>query len=137
MADAVNLSGAVGQLVQNSLRAAKLTDISYGTVLSVSPLTIMTDQKVRLYQTQLTLTRSVTDYTVDIEISAQTESESGGGGDEAFAAHRHRIRGRKKIKVYNALKAGDRVVLVRLQSSQERIVLDRIAPDDTVHGELL
>ena len=135
MADAVSLSGAVGKLVSGAIRSAKLSEVSYGTVTSENPLEIMTDQKVRLFSSQLTLTRNVTDYEVDIELSAQTEPESGGSGDEAFSSHRHKVRGRKKIKVFNALKTGDRVVLVRIQSSQERIVLDRIAPATKIEGE--
>ena len=135
MADAVRLSGAIGQLVAGALRAAKLSEVSYGTVTSENPLEIMTDQKVRLFSSQLTLSRNVTDYEADIELSAQTEPESGGSGDEAFSSHRHQVRGKKKIKVLNALKTGDRVVLVRLQSSQERIVLDRIAPKENLNGE--
>lgn len=135
MPDAVNLTGAIQKVVSKTLKAAKLSDISYGTVTSTNPLKIMTDQKVELYERMLVLTRNVTDYEVDIETSWQTEEKSGGSGDDSFASHRHEIRGRKKMKVYNALQTGDRVLLVRMQNTQQRIVLDRIQPAVKLEGE--
>ena len=135
MPDAVSMAGAIQQVVSRSLKAAKLSDISYGTVTSTDPLKIMTDQKVELYERMLVLTRNVTDYEVDVETSWQTEETSGGSGDDSFASHRHEIKGRKKMKVYNALQTGDRVLLIRMQNTQQRIVLDRIQPVVKLEGE--
>lgn len=137
MSEAVNLSDTIQQLVSKTIKASKLSDISYGTVTSESPLEIMTDQKVPLYASQLSLTRQVTDYEIDVEVSTETEKTSGGSGDEAYSAHDHKIKGVKKIRIKNALKVGDRVVLIRLQGAQERVVLDRIAAIPTLEGEWL
>ena len=41
------------------------------------------------------------------------------------------------MKVYNALQTGDRVLLVRMQNTQQRIVLDRIQPAVKLEGEWL
>ena len=54
-----------------------------------------------------------------------TEDESGGNGDAAFAAHKHRYQGRKKWRVHNALKTGEKVILLRCDGGQKYIVLDR------------
>ena len=53
------------------------------------------------------------------------EDESGGSGDAAFAAHKHRYQGRKKWRVHNALKVGEKVILLRCDGGQKYIVLDR------------
>lgn len=106
--------------------------VCYGTVTSTSPLKIMVDQKKTLTDTQLILTDNVRDYAVEMstmvgtgEAPHYTEDESGGGGDAAFAAHKHRYQGRKKWKVHNALRSGEKVILLRCDGGQKYIVLDR------------
>ena len=135
LADAVTLGQAVREAAARTLKNAKLCAVSYGTVTGVSPLTIHTDQQMDLFEAMLDVPRSMTDYEVDIEVSWQTEEKGGGSGDPAYESHRHELRGRKKVKVYNALKAGDRVMLIRQQGAQKWAVLDRVAPDETLEGE--
>lgn len=137
MPDNVSMGAALRSLVSQTVAASKLTDLCYGTVTSESPLTIFTDQKVKLYEQQIKLCRNVTDYEMDIEVSHQTEEKAGGSGDAAFEAHRHEYKGRKKIKVYNALKTGDKVLVARIQGSQERVVIDRVQPAVELKGEWL
>lgn len=137
MPDNVSMGAALRSLVSQTVAASKLTDLCYGTVTSESPLTIFTDQKVKLYEQQIKLCRNVTDYEMDIEVSHQTEEKAGGSGDAAFESHRHEYKGRKKIKVYNALKTGDKVLVARIQGSQERVVIDRVAPIVELKGEWL
>lgn len=135
MPDPITLSGAIQQAAAKTFGASKQAAIFFGTVTSINPLTIETDQKLPLKNKMLRLTRNVTDYEVDIEVSHQTEEKSGGSGDYAYESHRHEYKGRKKIKVYNALVVGDQVVLVRLQGTGTYIVLDRIEPIPELKGE--
>lgn len=130
--DINELVKAVKQAAVEAVRAEAPMLVCYGTVTSASPLKIQVDQKKTLTDAQLILTDSVRDYAVEMstmvgtsEAPHYTEDESGGGGDAAFAAHKHRYQGRKKWKIHNALKAGEKVILLRCDGGQKYIVLDR------------
>ncbi len=43
-------------------------------------------------------------------------------------SHLHNIAGRKKMRVYNGLHKGEKVVLLRMRGGQKYLVLDRITP---------
>lgn len=130
-----NMVQLVKQAAVEVVRAAKPTELRFGTVVSVSPLKIRIDQKAPLKEPQLILTRNVTDYEVDISVSHITEATSGGGHYEAFSSHTHNYTGRKKIIVHNALVVGDEVVLVQMQGGKKFLVLDRMKPHPAVGGE--
>ena len=125
---------AVKQAAVEAVRADAPMAVCYGTVLSPSPLKIQVDQKKILGEAQLILTDSVRDYNVEMSTISgtgkslgphYTEKESGGGGYAEFASHRHKYQGRKKWRVHNALKAGEKVILLRCDGGQKYIVLDR------------
>lgn len=127
MADAAELIKTIKKIANEANEAKKPVEICYGVVQSVSPLQILVDQKLLLGAAQLVLTRSVTDYQIDITpLSWLTENRSGGGGDAAYASHNHEIVGRKSITVHNALVVGDEVLLLREQGGQQYIVIDRV-----------
>ncbi len=124
----------VKQAAVEAVRADAPMAVCYGTVLSPSPLKIQVDQKKILGEAQLILTDSVRDYNVEmstIEGTGKslgphyTEDESGGSGYPAFAAHKHRYQGRKKWRIHNALKKGEKVILLRCDGGQKYVVLDR------------
>ena len=108
--------------------ASKPANMVFGKVISESPLKIKVDQKLILTTAQLVLARDVTDYEVTMEPipSHWTEEMSGGGGDAAFASHKHEYKGKKKFKVYNALKNGEEVILMQIAGGQKYIVVDRL-----------
>ena len=117
-----------------AVRADAPMAICYGSVTGTAPLKIQVDQKKILGEAQLILTDSVRDFsvilsTIEGEGKSQgphyTENESGGSGDDAFASHRHRYQGRKKWRVHNALKVGEKVILLRCDGGQKYVVLDR------------
>ena len=125
---------AVKQAAVEAVRAEAPVAICYGTVLSPAPLKIQVDQKKILGTAQLILTDNVRDFNVEMSTIEgmgkslgphYTENESGGSGDAAFASHRHKYQGRKKWRVHNALKAGEKVILLRCDGGQKYIVLDR------------
>lgn len=112
----------------NAVKADSPMGFCYGIVTSASPVRIQVDQKKILTEAQLILTNNVRDYVVDMTTMPafhETEEEGGGAGDQAFAAHKHRYQGRKKWKVHLALKAGEKVILLRCDGGQKYIVLDR------------
>lgn len=125
---------AVKQAAREAVQADSPMAVCYGTVTAVDPLEVTTDQKLVLKEKLLILTDHVRDYNVEMSTisgagSAEgphyTESESGGGGYAEFAAHTHRYQGRKKWRVHNALKMGEKVILLRCDGGQKYIVLDR------------
>lgn len=100
--------------------------VYFGTVLSSSPLKISVEQKMTLTDKQLVLSSLVQDFTVSMTVDHKTEDKAGGSGDASFASHKHQIQGTKEITINNALKAGEKVILLREQGGQKYIVLDRI-----------
>jgi hypothetical protein len=48
--------------------------------------------------------------------------------NKRHTSHLHNIVGRKKMRVYNGLHKGEKVVLLRMRGGQKYLVLDRITP---------
>lgn len=120
----------------DAVEAGKPVRVYYGKVTKEKPLEINVEQKMTLSEAQLVLTKAVTDHYVDIEVNHLTEQRAGGSGDPAFASHDHEYKGRKKIMIYNGLKTGEKVLLVRFQEGQKFVVWDRVC-DHTVKGQWL
>lgn len=102
------------------------TDLRFGTVVSESPLKIQVTNLFTIPQSMLVVPKHLTDYEVEVTVDWTTENKSGGSGDSAFSSHNHAVKGKKKIKVHNALKNGDKVALIRKHGGQSFYVLDRI-----------
>lgn len=128
MADYGEFLQVLKRAAVEAVEAGKPAAFCYGTVTGVEPLQIMADQKLPLEEMQLELTSAVRDIWLDVEISTHTENKSGGGGYAEFAAHKHAIKGRKKLRVYNGLQIGERVLMLRFQGGQKYLVLDRVSP---------
>ena len=54
------------------------------------------------------------------------QTGGGGGGYDAFSSHSHAITGRKPIRVHNALKSGEKVILIRMAGGQKYLIIDRV-----------
>ena len=134
MPDMVSL---VKEAAVQAVDAGKQVHLLFGQVISASPLKIQVDQKSIYTEKMLVLARDVTDYEVDIEVKHLTEKRAGGSGAAAYESHDHEYKGRKKIKIYNALIVGDWVVLGRIQGGKRFVVLDRIKPIPKLTGEWL
>lgn len=126
----------VKRIALNAVENSKPAALLYGTVTKVSPIEITVDQKLVLGMAQLEFTKAVTDHWVDIEVAHTTENRGGGSGAAAYESHNHPYQGRKRIKVYNGLLKGEKVVLVRFQEGQRFLVLDRVS-EHIVKGEWL
>lgn len=103
------------------------TSVLFGLVLSNSPLEIQVEQKLVLTKEFLILTKNVTDYDIDISVDWKTENKELNLEDiNIDTSHNHSIVGTKKIIIHNALKKGDKVILLQQQGGQKFIVLDKI-----------
>ena len=145
MADAAELVKAVKKAAMDAVRADKPVEICFGNVISESPLKIQVEQKMTLGEEQLVLTKAVTDHWVDIEVShftvndnfmkpEHTHMHGDAVTDEGNldTKHKHGYKGRKKIYVYNGLKAGEKVLLTRFDKGQRFVVLDRVCEHTTI-----
>lgn len=130
MYDAKDLLRVLKVSASEERRASDPCDILQGYVLSASPLKIQISDKLILDDDFLVLPEHLTDHEVEIEIETAkkwtTESTGGGAGEAAFASHSHDIKGKRKMKILNALKKDDIVLLLRQDGGQNFIVLDRI-----------
>lgn len=98
------LVGVIQQIVQNTIAAMKLTDMSVGTVVSVSPLTIQTDTNMQpLPEAAIMLTDTVREKIVPVQ--------GGEGGT---------------VTVTEGLKPGERVLMLRVKNGNKYIVLSKI-----------
>ncbi len=122
----VDLSKAIKLMSNQSYFATYPVKIITGTVTSINPLKIMIDQKLILEESQIVLTRNVTDFYTDMTVNHLTENRGGGSGDSAFSSHNHGYVGRKTFLVHNSLIVGDRVVLIQAQGGQSYFVMDRV-----------
>lgn len=114
----------------DAFEASKPCDLRVGKVTKTSPLTIEITNLLPIPKSMLIVPQYLTDFEVEVSIDPgygwNTINKAGGSGEDAFASHNHDIYfGRKKIKIHNALKVGDRVVLIRQAGGQKFFVLDR------------
>lgn len=103
-------------------------DVVFGTVISESPLEIKLDNNITLSSehNQIKLVRNVTEHEIEVTpLEWYTEDASGGAGEAAYAAHKHLITGKKKIRIHNQLKSGEKVVLIKMAGGQTYLVIDR------------
>jgi hypothetical protein len=124
-----NAQGFLNELkkvARNTVLSMPSTDALFGEVTQVDPLIIKVDNKFYIDEEFLVLTSNVSDYTVNINVNLSTENSSGGSGEGSFDAHAHQITGEKEVTIKNALTVSDKVILLRMKTGQEFIVLDRV-----------
>lgn len=122
-------------LVKQTVDANNPADLLFGVVESENPLAIKLEDKRILDEDFLLLSDMVRDYEVDIEVSHVTENTGGGSGEAAFSSHCHKYKGRKKIKVYNGLKKGEKVVILKRSGGQLFYVLCRYDKHSSLKGQ--
>ena len=130
MAEMTGILKAIKRAAVDAVEASCPAAVCFGSVVSESPLKILVDQKLTLGESQLILSRNVTDCKITV---------SGGNigdffyvglcpedGTEAVEPpHVHAV-GTIEVTVHNALKTGERVLLLRQQGGQKYVVVDRI-----------
>ena len=114
-----------------AVKNSKPADIFYGTVQSISPLTIFIDQKLILSEKFLIIPESLTDYETEISFDDPsvkqvfTTWDMGETSESTPSKISFKEKIKHKITVYNSLKEGEKVILLRQQGGQKYMVLDR------------
>lgn len=105
----LELSGVIQQIIQNTVEAMKMADKVTGTVESVSPLRIKVDASMQsIPASALILTDTVKERIVHVK-NCQECGECTG-----------------TVTIREGLKAGEKVLMLRVQGGQQYIVLSRI-----------
>lgn len=71
-----NLIETIKKISQGANEASAPCDLLFGVVTSISPLEITVEQKLKLTQEFLILTKNVKDYTVEVSIDWETENKT-------------------------------------------------------------
>ncbi len=119
MPDFTPLLQVMKQSAKETGDATRPVQVCFGKVTSTTPLKIQVDQKITLGKAQLVLTRNVTDYEVEFTADSISVYHNKKETPQATWADK------QKVKIHNALKVGEEVVLLRQQGGQKYIVLDR------------
>jgi hypothetical protein len=90
------------------------TDLVFGTVTSVSPLTIQIDDKFPVYESQIVLSALCKPFVTDIYRHLHADNYYG-NTDERL----------QTVTVWRGLQAGDRVRMLQCNGGQKYFVLDR------------
>lgn len=96
MLDANDLLKAIKKAAQDAVRASRPTEVCYGKVVNISPLSVSVDQKLTIPAKKLTILQPLSERLEDASITP------------------------------NRLSVGDDLVLLRKQGGQEYVVLGRI-----------
>ncbi len=111
---------------------SKPADILYGSILSVKPLKIFIDQKMILTEGFITVPKHLTDYEVEISFNDPDIKQKYTTWDigETIESSPSKISFKDKVKhkitVYNSLKVGEKVILLRQQGGQKYLVVDKV-----------
>ena len=130
-----SLAEVMKELAGQAETAARPSDYILGVVESSNPLSIRVSQKDLITAEYLITTDAVRDYDVDLEVNHTTENRAGGGGYAEFASHNHDYTGRKKIRVYNGLKPGEVVAMIRQRGGQQYLVVSRVHNHQGLSGQ--
>lgn len=106
--------------------------LMYGVVESVNPLRVNADQRLPLEEDSLILTSNVKDYKTEISfnnpgiknIVKNYTMDDEEGENYQLTFQDSSIK--NEVTIYNGLKQGEKVILLRIQGGQEYIVLDRV-----------
>ncbi len=144
MADANEFVKTIKAAAAEAVESGKPVNVFFGEVQAVNPLKINVEQKLLLGESQLVLTRNVTDFDIMVTMNWETGDateegrshtleglDSRGGGTsqtppETTLKHNHSLSGQKQITIHNSLEVGEEVVLIRQQKGQKYFVVDRI-----------
>lgn len=108
----------IKNIVKDVIKGSKFTSFFIGTVESTNPIKIKRDEKFILEESDLKFTNAVKEIELEIEVMDwETERE---------LEHTHKIKSKRKVKINNALKKGEQVLVLQNQGGKEFIVLERV-----------
>lgn len=95
------------------------SDVFFGEVTKSKPLEILVEQKLLIKEDNLAVAEHLTDYETKIKLEWQWSE------GEDITSHPV-VKKDTWMKVYNALKVGDQVILIRRKGGQLYVVIDRL-----------
>ena len=116
----------------DAMENSKLCDLRYGSVISVTPLKVQVTPQFILPESVLIVPMHLTDYETELSFDdpdikqEYTTWDMGEKIESAPSKMSFKKKIKHKITVYNALKVGDKVALLRKQGGQSYFILDRI-----------
>lgn len=118
----MRLTDIVKKAGMDAFESAKPVNILYAEVESVSPLAVNVDQRFRLPASFLIVPESLTRQAIDLKHTHQYQDDSGAGS--ATKTTEQALT--QPIVIREGLKAGDKVILLRVQGGQKYVILDRV-----------
>lgn len=121
-----NLLQTIKRAAVEAVEASNPVAVSVGTVLSISPLKISLNQALTLTEQFLIVPQGLTDYKTKIEFTQKTKGavvELDGkqyNGNITLNATTH------EVTIYNGLKVGEKVLLLKMQGGQKYLVIDKV-----------
>lgn len=146
-----SINESIKMITLNLMESMRLSDLKFGTVVSVDPLKIKIDDKEPLDENWLVLSNMVKDHYVDVTVSMQTENDafmnpththpgcSGGSTgvtSDLDVTHKHEIKHKIKMLQHYGLKLNEKVILLRMQGGEKYYVMDRVS-EHICEGEWL
>ena len=120
-----NLVQLIKQAATEAVEAQNPTNVVYGNVIGTEPIQIQIDQKLILTEEFIVLTKNVKDYEVETDIEFE-----GDGNVVIDELEQNLLKklfmSNAKIKIKNALKVGDKVIMIRMQGGQKYVVIDKL-----------
>ncbi|AFQ45152.1 DUF2577 domain-containing protein [Desulfosporosinus meridiei] len=102
----------------DAVGASNPVTVMSGEVMTVNPLSVMVDQRFTLTADFLMVPESMTSFELDLEHTHQyTDDGSSRNSAKALTT---------KIVIRGGLKAGDMVLLLRVQGGQKFVILDKV-----------
>lgn len=102
----------------DAVGASNPVNVLFGEVMSVNPLSVKVDQRFTLPADFLIVPASMIKFEINLQHGHQyTDGGSGRNTSEALA---------EKIVIRPGLKAGDKVLLLRIQGGQKFLILDKV-----------
>lgn len=102
----------------DAVGASNPVNIMFGEIVTVDPLSVKVDQRFTLPADFLIVPESLTKYEVDLTHSHQyTDNGSSRTTSTALTT---------KLVIRFGLKAGDKVLLLRVQGGQKFVILDKV-----------
>ena len=110
----MNILQTVQQVAQNCMKAADLTDLAYGTVASVNPLSVEVNTPTRLIlpAAALELTYMAADHYVDMTAEESTSH----------------------VLMRYGLSVGEKVIMLKTMSGQNYLIISRVVSGDDNAG---
>ena len=118
------LSQAIRRVAASYMEGQTFSDVQFGTVVNERPLVIEVNEKLRLTEEFLTLSRHLTDYETEYEMVTDKVEHFILDGQPVTVEPKGVQRG--KLLHKNGLRKGERVILSRLSGGQMYVVVDRV-----------